>query len=208
MKRYFIFALIFAAFTSFSFGQGMQLGLKAGVNFTNLVGDDIEGAESKTGFAGGLFFMYQFNKMFAIQPEAYYTMKGATDKETLNGETIEGTLSFDYIEIPILVKLLIPIENSPIRPSVFAGPAVGFNTTAKGKVEYMGQSAEQDLENVASTEFSLVFGAGLGFPVGNNELGFDVRYLLGLTTLDDSADNADIKNSVFNINAYFGFSLL
>lgn len=207
MKKYIILALIFTALTSISFGQGMQLGLKAGVNFANVVGDDVEGAESKTGFAGGLFFMYQFNKLFTIQPEAYYTMKGATDEQTLAGETAEVTLSLDYIEIPILFKVLIPIENSPIRPSVFVGPYVGFNSTAKAKLEYMGQSVEDDIEDIKSTEFGLVFGAGLGFPVGTNEVGVDFRYGLGLTTLDDSAENADIKNSVFNINAYFGFNL-
>jgi hypothetical protein len=151
--------------------------------------------------------MYQFNKLFAIQPEANYTMKGATDEQTFNGETAELTLSLDYIEIPILFKVLIPIENSPIRPSVFVGPYVGFNSTAKAKLEYMGQSVEDDIEDIKSTEFGLVFGAGLGFPVGQNELGVDFRYELGLTTLDDSAENADIKNSVFNINAYFGFNL-
>jgi hypothetical protein len=207
VKKYIILALIFTALTSVSFGQGMQLGLKAGVNFSNLVGDDIEGAESKTGFVGGLFFMYQFNKLFAIQPEAYYTMKGATDEQSFAGETAELTISLDYIEIPILFKVLIPIENSPIRPSVFVGPYVGFNSTAKAKLEYMGQSEEEDIEDVKSTDFGLVFGAGLGFPVGTNEVGVDFRYGLGLTTLDDSAENADIKNSVFNINAYFGFNL-
>jgi len=207
VKKYIILALIFTALSSISFGQGMQLGLKAGVNFANVVGDDVEGAESKTGFAGGLFFMYQFNKLFTIQPEAYYTMKGATDEQTLAGETAEVTLSLDYIEIPILFKVLIPIENSPIRPSVFVGPYVGFNSTAKAKLEYMGQSVEDDIEDIKSTEFGLVFGAGLGFPVGTNEVGVDFRYGLGLTTLDDSAENADIKNSVFNINAYFGFNL-
>lgn len=207
MKKYLILALIFTALTSVSFGQGMQLGLKAGVNFSNLVGDDIEGAESKTGFVGGLFFMYQFNKLFAIQPEAYYTMKGATDEQVILGETADLTISLDYIEIPILFKVLIPIENSPIRPSVFVGPYVGFNSTAKAKLEYMGDSQEEDIEDVKSTDFGLVFGAGLGFPVGTNEVGVDFRYGLGLTTLDDSAEEADVKNSVFNINAYFGFNL-
>jgi hypothetical protein len=207
MKKCFILVIIFAAFTTVSFGQGMQLGLKAGVNFANVVGDDIDGVESKTGFAGGLFFMYQFNKLFAIQPEAYYTMKGATNKETFGGETAELTLSLDYIEIPILFKVIIPIENSPIRPSVFVGPYVAFNTTAKQKLEFMGDSEEADIEEVNSTDFGLVFGAGLGFPVGQNEVGVDFRYGLGLTTLDDSGENLDIKNSVFNINAYFGFNL-
>ena len=207
MKKYILLALIFTALTSVTFSQGMQLGLKAGVNFANVVGDDVDGVDSKTGFVGGLFFMYQFNKLFAIQPEAYYTMKGATDEEAFAGETAELTISLDYIEIPILFKVLIPIENSPIRPSVFLGPYVAFNTTAKQKLEYMGESQEADIDDVNPTDFGLVFGAGLGFPVGQNEAGVDFRYGLGLSSLDDSGEDLDIKNSVFNINAYFGFNL-
>jgi len=206
MKKYFTLLLMIMAFTPLSIAQ-MQLGLKAGVNFSTLIGDDAEGAESLTGFTGGIFFMYQFNKMFAIQPEVYYTMKGATDQETLAGETIEATLSLDYIEVPILFKLLIPIENSSIAPSLFVGPSIGFNMTAKAKLEYQGESYEEDIEDVNPTDIGLVFGAGLGFPVGQNELGFDFRYILGLSSVDDSAENFDIKNSVINLNAYFGFAL-
>jgi len=134
-------------------------------------------------------------------------MKGATDEEAILGETATLTISLDYIEVPILFKVIIPIENSPIHPSVFVGPYVAFNTTAKQKLEYMGESQEADIEDVASTDFGLVFGAGLGFPVGTNEVGVDFRYGLGLTSLDDSGEDLDIKNSVFNINAYFGFNL-
>jgi len=207
VKKYFILVLIIAAFTTVSFGQGMQLGLKAGVNFANVTGDDADGTNSKTGFAGGIFFMYQFSSLFAIQPEAYYSMKGATDEQALFGETAELTVSLDYFEVPILFKVLIPIENSPIRPSIFVGPYVGFNTTAKAKLEYMGESEEEDVEDVNPTDIGLVFGAGIGFPVGQNEAGVDFRYNMGLTTIDNSDDEFDIKNSVFNINAYFGFNL-
>jgi hypothetical protein len=206
MKKLFTIFFIIAAFTSLSLAQ-MQIGPKAGLNLANLSGDDIEDTDSKTGFAGGVFFMYKFSDMFAIQPEAYYSMKGATDKFDYEGGTIDVTYSFDYIEVPLLLKLLIPITNSSINPAIFAGPFVGFNTTAKAKAEADGQSEEQDVEDFKSTEFGLAFGGGLGFPVGTNELGFDVRYILGLSTLDDSEEEADVKNSVINFNVYFGFSL-
>jgi len=209
MKKYFILLLVFAALTSISLPQGMQLGLKAGLNIANIGGSDAdniigESLDSKTGFAGGIFFMYQFNKMFAIQPEAYYSMKGATYSE--GGGTL--TLTLDYFEIPLLFKLLIPVEGSTIRPSIFAGPAVGFNTTANFKVEVDDQSQEMDIKDeVTSTDFSLVFGGGVGFMVGKNELGIDIRYILGLSSIDDTSDNLDLKNNVINFNAYFGFNL-
>ncbi len=184
----------------------MQIGPKAGLNIANVVGDDVEvlNLDSKTGFNGGIFFMFQFGDLFAIQPEAYYSMKGATYKED-GGEL---TLTLDYFEVPLLLKLIIPVEGSNIRPSIFAGPAIGFNTTAKVKVEFDGESEEVDLkDDTKSTDFSLVFGGGLGFMVGNNELGFDIRYILGLSSIDDSSDEVDLKNTAFSFNVYFGFSL-
>jgi len=206
MKKFFTVFFILAAFTTLSLAQ-MQIGPKAGLNISDLSGNDISNTDSKTGFAGGVFFMYQFSKMFAVQPEAYYTMKGAKSKGTIEGYDYTATWSLDYFEVPILLKLIIPLEGSKINPAIFAGPSIGFNTTHKIKVESGGQSAEQDISNITSTDFGLVFGGGVGFPVSNNELGFDVRYTLGLATIDDSADKADVKNGVISINAYFGFSL-
>ena len=184
-----------------------QLGPRAGLNIANVVGDDAEiFMDSRTGFTGGIFFIHQFSDLFAIQPEVYYTMKGAT----LNRTSVDVTLSVDYMEVPVLLKLIIPVEGSNFRPSIFAGPSLGFNTTAKLKVEADGESEEEDIkENVKSTDFGLVFGGGIGIMIGKNELGFDIRYILGLSTLDDSSSNADdIKNAVISFNIYFGFSLL
>ena len=207
MKNLFLLSLTFIALFITPLNAQMQIGPKAGLNIANFVGDDANffgiDLESRTGFTGGIFFMFQFSSLFAIQPEAYYTMKGAI----LSGENSDITWSLDYIEVPVLLKLIIPVGGSNIRPSVFAGPSVGFNTTAKIKSE----SAEQDIkEDIKSTDFGLVFGGGIGIMIGKNELGFDIRYILGLSSLDDdtSSNADDIKNAVISFNMYFGFSLL
>jgi hypothetical protein len=205
MKKLFTLLFVFSIFSMLSYAQ-----MHAGLNIASIGGDDadqiLEGQslDSKTGFAGGLFFTYQFSNMFAIQPEAYYTMKGATYSE--GGADL--TISLDYIEVPILVKFIIPIQGSNIKPSIFAGPAIGFNMTAKSKVEFEGESQENDFKDeTKSTEFSLAFGGGIGFPVGNGELGVDIRYILGMSTFDDSSDPWDLKNNVINFNLYYGFNL-
>jgi hypothetical protein len=214
MKTIFTIVFVLLVFTTLPQAQ-MQLGLKAGLNIASVGGGDVdeyfdESPDSRTGFNAGIFFMYQFNKMFALQPEAYYTMKGATD----NFGGVDFTLKLDYIEVPVLLKLIIPVQGSNITPSVFVGPAVGFNMDAKVKAEYQGQSAEEDIDSlVTSTDFSIIFGAGLGFMVGKNELGVDIRYSLGLSSWDDSSYNPsgdpyDVKNNVLSFNAYFGFTLL
>jgi hypothetical protein len=209
MKKIFTIVFVLLVFTTLPQAQ-MQLGLKAGLNIATVSGSDADNLfetslDSRTGFNGGLFFMYQFNNLFAIQPEAYYTMKGASKE--ISGTTI--TLKLDYVEIPVLFKVIIPTAGTNLKPSLFVGPALAFNTGAKVKGEYQGQSAEIDIDSVVtSTDFSLVFGGGVGFMIGNNELGVDIRYSLGLTSWDDETDPYDVKNNVLSFNAYFGFTLL
>ncbi len=206
MKKVFTLLFVLSIFSIMSFAQ-MQAGLKAGLNLANLSGDDAGSPDSKTAFAFGGFFAYQFSPMFAIQPEIYYSMKGATDNMTFEGATVDITYTFDYIEIPLLLKFMIPIQGSNIKPAIFAGPHVAINTTAKVKAEYQGDSQEEDIEDFKSSEFGLQFGGGVGFPVGKGELGFDIRYIMGLSTIFDVEGDPDVKNSVINFNLYYAFSL-
>ncbi|MCB9070860.1 MAG: hypothetical protein H6629_24045 [Calditrichae bacterium] len=63
----------------------------------------------------------------------------------------------------------------------------------------------EDIEDIKIGDFSLVFGGGINIGSGNMTVGFDVRYLLGLSSFDDSADEADVKNQVIAIGASIGF---
>lgn len=207
MKKYLsVLSIILLLFTVDISAQ-THFGLKAGVNISNLNGSDAGDLDSRTGFLGGAFFAYDFNDMFSIQPEAFYSMKGAKQTVTILGETITGTYKLDYIEIPVLIKLNIPLKGgSTVKPSIFAGPALDVKVSSKVEVESGGQSGSADWENVSSTDFGLVFGGALGFDVSGYELGFDVRYTLGFTSIDDTGADADIKNGVISIAAYFGFN--
>jgi len=186
----------------------MQLGVKAGLNISDLVitepEEEATNFDTKLGFVAGAYFNYQFNKLFAVQPEVYYTMKGAELKDEYN----DLTLSLGYIEIPILLQFIIPINEASLKPYLIAGPAAGFNLSAKAEYIENGQAIEEDQkDNFESTEFSLVFGGGIGFPLGNNEIRLDVRYLLGLSNIGKDTGSATIKNTAINFNLFYGFSL-
>ena len=188
---------------------GFGKGVKGGLNIANLGGSDVEGTDSRTALVFGVFVDVPLSPIFSIQPEVLYSMQGAKEKETDNGTTVDITYKLDYIQIPVLVKVNVPVQGSNVKPSIFAGPALGINTTAKAKGEGGGVSAEVDLKDlgmpVKSTDFSLVFGAGIGFGVGSMTIDFDARYWLGLSSIDDSAANADVKNKVIQFMASLGF---
>jgi hypothetical protein len=56
-------------------------------------------------------------------------------------------------------------------------------------------------------DFSLVFGGGVGFKLGSGMLDLSLRYTLGLTTIDNSGNNATITTNCFAIVAGYAFSL-
>jgi hypothetical protein len=84
---------------------------------------------------------------------------------------------------------------------------VAFNTTAKFKAE--DADVEVDLKDTTkSVDFGLIFGGGLDMPVGQGgqKVGFDIRYNLGLTDInDDETDTTKFKNGTLTVMGSFSF---
>ena len=69
-----------------------------------------------------------------------------------------------------------------------------WNLSAKYKIESDDFNDTDDVEDIKKTDFGIVFGFGTEF--GN--ICIDGRYEMGLTSIDDSDDNLDVKNRVFS----------
>jgi len=167
---------------------GVKFGIKGGANIANVNGEFMEGLEnwkSTIGFCGGIFLELNFGRVLTIQPEVLYTMKGA--------DTGDGKLKFDYIEIPVLLKLRIPV--SSVHPFVFAGPAFGFNL--KALIE------GYKIDDMPSSDYSAVFGGGLQL---GRSVHIDVRYTMGLQKLEiPDIDTIDLKNGVISATIGLAF---
>ena len=186
-------------------------GVKIGLNSAKLHGDDVEdfedmlgaGFDSKLGFCFGGFVTFSLHEMFAIQPEVLYTMKGAKMEESVMGETLYVWVNLNYLEIPVLAKLQIPTQGN-IKPSIFVGPALGIKVSAKAKAEYAGETEEEDIEDMKSTDLGLVIGGGVDFGLGKGMITVDLRYTLGLATISEWEDE-DVKNGVFSLMIGYSF---
>ncbi len=193
--------------------QGIKLGVKGGVNFANIGGSDIgefeadlgASTDNKTGLIAGAFAEFMIGNVFGIQPEVLYSQKGF--KASAMGAELK--LKGSYFEIPVLAKINIPIEGSTVHPHVYAGPAVAFKASCKIEGSAGSSSASVDCEDaglmVESTDFGVAFGGGVSVDVGGAEVGVDVRYTLGLTTVDAEADPYHITNKVISIMGTVGF---
>jgi len=167
---------------------GVKLGIKGGANIANVNGDFAETIadwKSSVGFCAGIFIELNFGRILTIQPEVLYTMKGA-DAGT-------GKLKFDYIEIPILLKIRIPTGS--VHPFIFAGPAFGFNL--KAVLDGI------EISDMPKADYGAVLGGGLQL---GRSIHIDARYTMGLQKLViPDLETIDLKNGVLSATLGLAF---
>jgi len=179
----------------------VKFGIKGGVNVANVNGnfdDNVTNWKSRVGFCAGIFLEFNLGRILTIQPEVLYTMKGA--EATLAEGVLTGTgkLRFDYLEIPILLKVRIPTGD--VHPFVFAGPAIGFNLKAAFQ-DITGSSS--DVAGMNKVDYSAVFGGGLQL---GRSIHIDARYTLGLQKLEvPDLGTIDLKNGVLSATIGLAF---
>lgn len=184
------------------------LGIKAGINFSDITSDDDPGdINVRTGFHAGIFFETPIAERISIRPEVLYSTKGTElnyDSDFFGISIAEGesTFNLNYIDIPLYLVYHVT-ENFNIN----FGPYVGFllNASVETDSEILGfidiDSGESiDRDHFNSTEFGL--SGGLAFVFGNVSLG--ANYVMGLNQAADSNTSeallGDSRNRVLQVS--------
>jgi len=208
MKTFVRVALPLALLIAAPLQAQTTLGVKGGVNVADVSTNSIDlptDLDSKTGFVGGAFATFGLGSLFALQPELLYSQKGFGASE---GD-LTAELGVNYFEIPVLLKAQFKL--AMLRPAIYAGPVVSFETSCN--LDVIGVSVDCDGDegfvDRKKTDWGAVFGANLDFILGPVILILDGRYQLGLTNLADVPEAADeeVKNRVWQIMAGVGFSI-
>lgn len=194
MKKLLVVAMFLVAMMSYAI-EMKGVGVKAGLNMANMSGDDIDNNAMALTYAVGGFAVMGINDMFDFQPELLYTVKGVNADELPDGID-EAGIRLAYLEIPMLAKINF-MKESQFKPYFLVGPALGLNMSAI----YFADDDDADIEDVAGMEFGILVGAGMDF----NKFTFDARYDMGLTTIDESDAELDMKNSVIQIMVGYKF---
>lgn len=149
-------------------------GLKAGINFAELWGDDaLPESDRKVGYSFGVYASYKISKAWNIQPEVIWSLQGEDSQKS-------GRYKISYLNIPIMLKW--KRENFYAE----AGPQLGLLTINTA------QSVPDDLrlENFETFDFSL--NAGVGYEIFEDWT-IGLRYVQGMTNI---ARGRDLRNSV------------
>jgi hypothetical protein len=176
MKKIFFLTIALLFLTANAQAQLLKLGIKAGLNYANFSGTEIQ-TDAITSYHAGLVAEIKLLDKFAIQPELLYTTQGATYKTALGD--FENELG--YIAIPVLAKIYLSKSFS-----LELGPQASFLLSEKN-----------DFNANDSNTFDFAIDMGLGLKVTKN-IFVQGRYVLGLTEVSSSAD---AKNSVLQLSA-------
>lgn len=209
MKNLFLAGMICLSFVSFTKAQTLSpsVGIKGGVNFTNLYTEDVDDNNILTSFNAGLFVNLPVTSGVSIQPELNFSRKGSElvyDNAFASGTT---RLKLNYLEMPVLLKLnLTPnlnIHFGPYAAYLIDGKAT--NESNDGSFNFEDNISNDDLNK---WDYGLSGGVGLDF--GSTSLG--VRYNYGLQTIGKERNFGgstytfpDSKNSALSM--YIGFKL-
>jgi len=170
MKKYLLIIWLLAS-VHMGYAQ-VSGGIRGGVNFSKLESEFLT-TDSEIGYYGGLFATWETSELVAIQPEVYFAHQA--------GETNGLSYSFDYLAVPLLMRL----KFSPIH--VYAGAHLGFllavDATGVEKDDFKG------------TALSGVLGAG--YELAPVEIGG--RYVHGFTDISDNELLQDVHFRMWEI---------
>lgn len=184
-----------------------HFGVKGGVNFSNIISEDIDDNNVLTSFNVGVYGTFPVGDILSIQPEVLYSRKGG--ELTYDNAFVSGKTQFklNYIEVPILLKV-----NVTDNFNIHVGPYVAYLIDAQVKNDADGGTIdfEDDYDNDDFNKFDAGISAGIGFDF--NSIGIGARYNYGFTNIGKERDFAggsytipDGNNS--NLSLYVTYKL-
>lgn len=195
-----------------------QFTVKGGINLVDVFGDDVEASDTRPRLAGGVGVDMVGVGPFTLAPEIYYAQKGAENFQSrlAAGETAE--ISLAYVEVPVLVRLAIPLGGARFQPYLAGGPVFGWQLDCQVRAEEAGPEEDcgqllggQDQleETLREFEQGIMIGGGFAFEVirGIGAVTLDARYARGLTRLSEAEDGPEIQNRALSVLLGYRFGL-
>ncbi|WP_062055364.1 porin family protein [Aquimarina longa] len=193
-KTILFFSIILCSITAVAQDSDMQvrLGVRGGVNFATITGDDFKSPKSRTSFYAGLVAESFISDRFSLQGEAFYSGQGFDIEKTLL--TPKAEFQIDYIQVPILAKVYL-IEGLNIH----AGPQFGFKINEEIDTDPTGNGGDFNTDQIKDFDFQLAAGIELKL---TKDFFIQARYTHGLSEV---VENTDAHNSTFSTGIGFMF---
>lgn len=196
-------SLTYQASAQFAF----SFGPKGGLALTTFRGDDAGEVEARTTWFGGIFTNFQLGEVVALQPELLLTERGAE----VTSNNVRSDISVNYFEVPVLLKIRVPLADGVVYPHVLVGPNFGFRTDfdLRSTDTQSGAVVEANTDDIRRTDIGALVGAGIDIQTRGSGVFFtlDGRYGWGFTDLYDNDDMISIRNAGWTFAVGVGFKI-
>jgi len=186
-----------------------RFGVKAGINISNLLANDVVANNAQLGFNGGVFLKLALSQHFAFQPELLFSTQGA--ELEYNNSYVTGTVThhLNYLQVPLLGVYNIT-RNINVQGGIYLASLLSATTKNGSDNDSFNFEQEMSKSNFQSIDYGLILGLGGDI----NRVSVGIRYNYGVSNIgkafnfsdQDIQNFPDARNSVFQ--AYLGFSIL
>lgn len=192
-------------FAAPGFSQGPSFGIKGGLNYATLAGDNGNNDKALLGFNGGVFARTSPEGPIGLQVELLYSTKGNhAHYDGLFGLVDQDVdMHLNYLELPVMASLHL-MNVVDINLGGYAAYLLSSKAETSGS---LGSDSEKlDRDNFRSMDFGIA--GGVAFNLGTSaQIG--IRYLHGLSNVVDNADLSSIIGDPKNrcLQLYVGIGI-
>jgi hypothetical protein len=160
--------------------ERLDFGAKIGTGISHAA--DYNGdSKSRTGYLGGALVSYRQNRLVTLQLEFLYIIKGYRVENVRELDSVGNVIGqgdfdfiFNYIEMPFLAKITLPVRGK-YSPYFVAGGFAAFNIDNKMRLDTT-IPFDFDIINAGDLDYGLIVGAGLDIKAGDGRVFIESRY--------------------------------
>lgn len=196
--------------TEVVFGQQnkFDVGFEGGPGLICLRGNEIleKYHDPTIGFSGGVFFQYNFSKLFSIRTNIAFDRKGSIARGTntdMNGRNVGNfttRLNFNYLTAPILIRAGF---GKKVKYFINTGPFFGYlmKDTYITQGTDIPKTVSDNTKNDKPLDLGITAGAGVAIPIKEKiYISCEIRNNLGLYNVSKVPiyNNGSIKTNSTN----------
>jgi hypothetical protein len=133
-----------------------------------------------------------------------FSQQGSTEKDPSTGD--KATLKLNYINIPVMAGWRLGAAGAKTSPYVVGGAQLGLKAGCDIEATSGGTTASfacddpvfAGLIDFKALDIALAIGGGIAMAAGSGTVDIAALYGMGLTSIDNSAAAADLKNQGFS----------
>lgn len=179
--------------------------------------DKLLGTETRNGFTAGAAALLRVGDELGFEFAARYVQKGGTGtiSETysvpnFSNVTVEigsASVELDYVQLDILIAgILDTSAKSYLRG--YIGPSLGVLVKADVHGVVNGEPFDAEIKDkLKSVDWTPTVGASFHYDLGRVDAVVDGRFAMGISSIDDSGGDFDIKTRTWQVSLGVGIPL-